>query len=170
MRINSVDPLLQVVRDLGWPISPEVGTPGDTLEEKLNNARTLVIDFPVQSTSKVTKNDITLQDQMDTYFQFQEHYTDHNTSITMTVKDNEWRGAKSLAWSNWDKWMGAAFLAHDGGSYELAPYEEINEMQYRVLLEKFEPFDPELLSKYESVETDTEILDEACEGGVCPIR
>ena len=170
MRISSIDPLVQVIRELDWPISPEVGTPGDSYEERMNNARTLVIDFPVKSTSTDTKNNVSLSDQMDTYFQFQENYTDHNTSITMTVKDDEWDLAKELAWDNWDKWMGASFLAHDGGTYELAPYEEITEEEYNNISENFKDFDSSLLYKYEKVETETELIDEACDSGVCPIR
>jgi adenosylcobalamin-dependent ribonucleoside-triphosphate reductase len=170
MRISSIDPLVQVIQDLDWPISPEVGTPGDNFEEQMNNARTLVIDFPVKSSSTDTKNDVSLADQMDTYFQFQDNYTDHNTSITMTVKENEWDLAKELAWENWDKWMGASFLSHDGGTYELAPYEEITEEEYNNISAGFKEFDPSLLSKYEKVEIETELMDEACESGACPIR
>ena len=170
MRISSIDPLVQVIRELGWPISPEVGTPGTSFEEKINNARTLVIDFPVKSSSGQTKNYVSLSDQMDTYFQFQEHYTDHNTSITMTVRNDEWDLAKELSWKNWDKWMGASFLAHDGGTYELAPYEEITEKEYNIISARFKNFDPSLLYKYETRETETELIDEACESGVCPIR
>lgn len=170
MRISSIDPLVQVIKELGWPISPEVGTPGQNHEERMDNARTLVIDFPVKATVKDTKNNVSLEDQMNTYFQFQENYTDHNTSITMTVKEDEWDLAKDLAWKNWDKWMGASFLAHDGGTYELAPYEEITEDEYNNISASFKEFDPALLYKYEQVEVETEIIDEACESGVCPIR
>ena len=170
MRISSIDPLVQVVRELGWPISPEVGTPGASLEEQMNNARTLVIDFPVKTNSTQTKNDVSLSDQMDTYFQFQENYTNHNTSITMTVKNDEWDLAKELSWKNWDRWMGASFLAHDGGTYELAPYEEITEGEYNNISARFKNFDPSLLYKYETLETDVELIDEACDSGVCPIR
>ena len=170
MRISSIDPLVQVIKELGWPISPEVGTPGQNYEEQMDNARTLVIDFPVKATVQDTKNNVSLEDQMNTYFQFQENYTDHNTSITMTVKEDEWDLAKDLAWKNWDKWMGASFLAHDGGTYELAPYEEITEEEYNNISASFKEFNPALLYKYEQVEVETEIIDEACESGVCPIR
>jgi len=70
----------------------------------------------------------------------------------------------------WDKWMGASFLSHDGGTYELAPYEEITEEEYNNISASFKDFDPSLLYKYEKVEVETELIDEACESGVCPIR
>jgi hypothetical protein len=124
----------------------------------------------VKTTVKDTKNSVSLSDQMDTYFQFQENYTDHNTSITMTVKEDEWASAKELAWNNWDKWMGASFLSHDGGTYELAPYEEITEEEYNNISATFKAFDPSLLYKYEKFEVETELIDEECESGVCPIR
>ena len=35
-----------------------------------------------------------------------------------------------------DEFCGVAFLAHDGGDYKLAPYEEITEEQYNELKSK----------------------------------
>jgi ribonucleoside-triphosphate reductase len=55
IRINSTDPLAKVAKDLGWNVNPEVGTAGETFEEKMQNARTLVIDFPVESGAEELK-------------------------------------------------------------------------------------------------------------------
>jgi adenosylcobalamin-dependent ribonucleoside-triphosphate reductase len=121
IRINSEDALAKAVKDLGWVIHAEVGTKGDTEEERLANARTLVIDFPVKSDAKITKNDLTVRSQFDTYFKFQKHYTEHNSSNTITVKPNEWSEAEDIVWDNWDAFSAVSFLSHDGGTYQLAP-------------------------------------------------
>ena len=170
IRITAEDPLAKVVKELGWPINPEVGTVGNSREEKMKNARTLVIDFPVKTTSTKTKNDLTVKGQFDTYFMFQNAYTQHNSSNTITVKPDEWAECENIIWDKWNSFLAVSFLAHDGGTYELAPYEEITKNEYNEMISQFKPFDSSLLSKYEKFETDFELLDPDCDTGVCPIR
>jgi ribonucleoside-diphosphate reductase alpha chain/ribonucleoside-triphosphate reductase len=161
IRINATDPLVQVVKELGWNMNPEVGSTWE-------NARTLVIDFPISSGSTVTKDDVRVNEQFKTYFAFQESYTEHNSSNTITVKPNEWEKAKNIVWNGWDDFVGVSFLAHDGGTYQLAPYEAITKEQYEEMVSKMKPFDHTLLEKYEGEST----LDgaEDCSTGACPLR
>ena len=161
IRINATDPLVNVVRELGWNISAEVG-------QTMENARTLVIDFPIYSGAIVTKDDVSVKEQFKTYFDFQKAYTEHNSSNTITVKPNEWEDAEEIVWNGWDNFVGVSFLSHDGGTYQLAPYEAITKEQYEEMVSKMKPFDHKLLERYEGEST----LDgaDSCEGGACPIR
>lgn len=170
IRINANDPLAEAAKSLGWTVHAEVGTPGDTEDERLQNARTLVIDFPIKSGATKTKDDVSAAEQFDTYFAFQRNYTEHNSSNTITVRPEEWGEVESIVYDGWDDFVGVSFLAHDGGSYQLAPYEAITEEQYREMKAKMRDFDPEVLLQYET--GDGSDLDGAdgCEGGVCPIR
>lgn len=106
IRINANDPLAKVAMELGWTVNPEVG-------QTWLNARTLVIDFPVASGSKRTKDDIYIDEQFDRYFQFQEHYTSHNSSNTIHVRDHEWDRAEEIVWDRWDDFIGVSFLSYD---------------------------------------------------------
>lgn len=170
IRINSNDALVKVAQELGWQIHAEVGTPGETEEEQIKNARTLVIDFPVASGAKRTNNDISALVQLENYFCFQEYYTDHNSSNTIHVKPDEWQDVSDMIYYNWDDFVGVSFITHDGGTYQLAPYEEITEEEYKRLKTSMKPFDPELLKKYETDGvSDLEGVDD-CESGACPIR
>ncbi|WNF07453.1 ribonucleoside-triphosphate reductase, adenosylcobalamin-dependent [Brevibacillus borstelensis] len=170
IRINAADPLARAVIDLGWPVHPEVGTPGDTYEERMANARTLVIDFPVASGATRTKDDVSAAEQFETYFRFQRYYTEHNSSNTITVRPHEWPEVERIVYENWDDFVGVSFLALDGGTYQLAPYEAITREQYEEMAAKMRPFDPAVLQRYETTgESDLDGMD-ACDSGACPIR
>lgn len=163
IRINVDDPLVKVAFALDWKIQPEVG-------QTWEDARTLVIDFPQKSSARKTRAEQTVKEQFDTYFRFQENYTSHNSSNTITVKDDEWEKAEQIVWDNWDNFIGVTFLPYDGGNYELAPYEECTEEVYDALKERMLPFNVDLLTSIENGETEKDIENMAsCEGNVCPI-
>lgn len=184
IRINACDPLAKTVMELGWSINPEVGTKGDTYEEKMKNARTLVIDFPVYSGSKKTKSDSSVKEQLDTYFSYQKLYTSHNSSNTITVKPDEWKELEQIIYENWDNFVGVSFMQLDGGTYELAPYQECDKKTYEELKNKMKTFDMNILNKFETLSNIKEIVDDSieipdteysnnsteCVNGVCPRR
>lgn len=196
VRINAYDPLAKVVRDIGWSVNPEVGTPGESYDERMKNARTLVIDFPVKSGAKRTKFNIDVKEQLDTYFMYQKYYTDHNSSNTISIREGEWDIAREIIYDKWDDFVGVSFLQLDNHTYDLAPYEACDEKTYEELLAKTTPFTMDMLTKYEQVDYDytvgkaggscvdtedhqaesVEIKMEEhaqnsdCVGGVCPIR
>lgn len=171
IRINSTDPLAQVAKNLGWTVNPEVGTQGDTYEEQLANARTWVIDFPIESGAIETKDDVSAKRQFETYFNFQKYYTEHNSSNTITVRPEEWEESEQIVWDNWDDFVGVSFLQLDGGTYQLAPYEAITKEKYEELKAKMKPFDVSYLHEIEKVETEADLDNmDGCDTGVCPVR
>lgn len=173
IRINSEDPLAKTVLHLkGWNVNPENGTPGSNYEEKMRNARTYVIDFPVYSGTKHPESSIPVKEQLNNYFTFQRDYVEHNASNTIKVADSEWEEARDIVYKNWDDFVGVSFLAKDGGTYQLAPYEAIDKNKYEELKAGMQDFDFSLLQEYETVGDDESSIDgmEGCENGVCPIR
>jgi len=164
VRINAGDPLVKVCEELGYKIVPEVGQTED-------NCTTKVIEFYVQAPEGKTKQNITAIEQLETYKMFMENYVDHNTSITVTVKPDEWDGVVDWVYNNWDIFIGISFLALDGGVYNLMPYESITEEQYNELIKTYptQKITPEMIAKYETNGT-SDIGDSECANGVCPIR
>jgi len=163
VRISASDPLARVCEELDYPIHPEVGHDPEDPE-------TLVIEFPVKAPEGKTKGDVSAIEQLETYKMFMENYVDHNASITVHVRDDEWDDVEEWLWNNWDTVVGITFISHTDSFYDLMPYEEISEEEYNKRVEEMNRFNPTLVSKYESERIEREIEDEACDTGVCPVR
>lgn len=180
VRITATDPLAKVMQSLNYPIYPESGQ-GPTSEEfdkltpfekidVLNKADTWVIEFPMKSPTQQRANGEPAVDQLSRYLQFQKYYTDHNTSITIYVGDDEWDDITRMIYENWDNYIAVSFLPKDTNSYPLMPYEEIDEKEYQERYAKIIQGDIEnLLIQYEELELSDD-LDETCATGICPTR
>jgi hypothetical protein len=164
IRVSSDDALAKMALAVGWNVSPEVGS------DSLETARTWVIDFPVASGADTTKGDVSALDQLREYLAFQNHYTDHNSSNTITVKPDEWPLIEGAISAVWDSFVGVSFLSYDGGTYKLAPYEAIDEKTYEIMRESYTPFDPEVLKAFENTGESALSDDADCSTGVCPVR
>ncbi|MEA1940133.1 MAG: ribonucleoside-triphosphate reductase, adenosylcobalamin-dependent, partial [Candidatus Caldatribacteriota bacterium] len=163
VRINANDPLLKVCEELGYDIKPENG-------QTEENCRTKVITFPCCAPEGKTKNDVSAIEQLENYRSFQKEYTDHNTSITVHVKDDEWKEVEEWLWNNWDDVVAVSFVSLDNSFYAQMPYEAITKKEYEKRAKEMLPFIPSLISKYEKEETEIDIGDESCANGACPIR
>lgn len=163
VRISAADPLCRVCEELGYPVLPEVG-------QDPENPKTKVVEFPVRAPAGKVKADVSAIRQLENYRMFMKHYVDHNCSITVHVRDEEWDEVEQWVWDNWDDIVALSFLSYDDNFYELLPYEEITEEEYESRRENMRPFNPSLLSKYEHGEADLDIGDSECVNGVCPVR
>jgi ribonucleoside-triphosphate reductase len=171
IRINAHDPLAKAVQAMGWNVMPENFTPGDTHEERMANARTLVISFPVASGAKRTKDDISVEEQLETYFDFQKYYAEHNSSNTITIKnDAEWGSAEDIIFEQWDEFTAVSFLKLDGGTYQQTPYEAITKEQYDEMVAAMPAFDDAILAQFENPGEDFDVTDADCATGACPVR
>lgn len=163
IRISSDDPLTKVCEELGYPVFPEVGQDKDTCTIK-------VVEFPVKAPEGRSKADVSAIEQLENYKMFMKYYVEHNCSITVHVRENEWDAVEEWVWENWDDIVALSFLSFDDSFYDLLPFEEITEEEYNARVEKMTPFLPSLISKYEKEEVQYDIGNEGCEGGVCPVR
>jgi ribonucleoside-diphosphate reductase alpha chain/ribonucleoside-triphosphate reductase len=163
IRISSDDPLTKVCEELGYPVLPEVGQDPETCVTK-------VVEFPVKAPGKRFKADVSALEQLETYKMFMSHYVEHNCSITIHVRDNEWDDVEQWVWDNWEDTVALSFLSFEDNFYELLPYEEITQEEYETRAKAMNQFVPSLIAKYEKEEMEYDIGDEGCESGVCPIR
>ena len=163
VRINANDPLVKVCEELGYPVKPEVGQDWDTCKTK-------VVEFPSKAPKGRTKYDVSAIEQLENYMRFMEHYVDHNVSITVHVRADEWEGVEQWMWDNWDDVVAVSFISLDESFYELLPYESITEEEYNSRVKSMKKFIPSLLSKYEVKEEELDTGASECSNGVCPLR
>lgn len=162
VRISANDPLLKVVRELEYPVFPEVGQEEET-------ANTFVVEFPCKAPQGKTKENATADEQVDNYLTMMDNYVDHNVSITVSVRDDEWEGLTKRLYNEWDNVLAMSFMSLDDSFYQLMPYESITEEEYNKRKADMKPFNPNLISKYEEKYEEYD-LGSDCDSGVCPVR
>lgn len=165
VRINAHDPIVKVCEELNYRILPEVG-------QSEENCTTKVIEFPVKAPDGLTKYDIGAIQQLENYKLFMTHYVDHNASITVHVRENEWDAVEQWVWDNWDDIVAVSFLPLEDSFYQLMPYEAIEKEEYEIRLAEIQGkyITPERIAKYETFDETIEIGNEACDTGACPVR
>lgn len=91
----------------------------------------------------------------------------HNVSATISIKDDEWNDVGEWMWENREVYNGLSCLPYDGGSYKQAPFENITEEQYHILMDHIHDID---LSDIVEIDDTTDLKGElACSGGNCEI-
>ena len=162
-RISANDPLFKMMKDVGIPCNPENG-------QTEEDANTWVLEFPVKSPEGcITRKDVTALDQLSHYKNLQHNWCEHNASMTVYVRDDEWFEVGNWVYKNWDIINGVSFLPYDGGHYKLAPYEEIDVHSYERLIKDLPRIVYSELAKYESEDNTQGKQELACSGDKCDI-
>jgi len=162
-RISANDPLFTMMKEVGVPCNPEIG-------QNEKNANTWVLEFPVKSPDGcITRKDVTALDQLKHYKNLQHNWCEHNASMTVYVRDDEWFEVGNWVYQNWEIINGVSFLPYDGGHYKLAPYEEIDVHSYERLIKDLPVIDYNKLSKYEFEDNTQGKQEIACSGDKCDI-
>lgn len=163
VRISATDSLFKMLRDQGVPHKPEVG-------QTYSDATTYVFEFPVKAPKgSIHTSDISALDHLEHWKKLKLNYSEHNPSVTISVADEEWIEVANWVYENWEIIGGLSFLPKNNHVYELAPYEEIDEKHYELLLQKFKNMDFAQIVSYEKYD-ETEVKKElACAGGACEL-
>ena len=160
VRADKKDPLAKLMREQGFPVEDCVSKPDSTD----------VFSFPVAGPNHaVMRNDRTAIEQLEHYLMFQTHWTEHNVSITVYVKDHEWLGVGDWVYRHFDSIAGVSFLPHSEHTYRQAPYTECNKADYDDLLSRMPEFNWAALAHLEKDDATVNTRELACSAGVCEI-
>jgi len=161
VRGDNKDPLTSFLKDAGVPNEPDVMKPDDTT----------VFYFPIKAPKNaVLTKDLSAIDHLEMWKTYRNHWTEHNPSVTINVREDEWLRVGSWVYDNFDSVGGVSFLPSSEHSYKQAPYQEITKEEYeKTLKEMPTTIDWSTLNLYETVDTTTGSQELSCTAGSCEI-
>jgi len=162
VRADKKDPLAQLMRDQGVPH-----------EDDVINPENLVFSFPVKAPEKaIVQSEVSALSQLEMWQIYQDHWCEHKPSVTISVKEKEWLQVAAWVYEHFNAVSGISFLPYAGHSYRQAPYQEIDEKEYKELLKKMpESMDWTKLAEYEKEDQSAGSKTMACSGenGACEL-
>jgi len=161
VRGDNKDPLTQFLVSQGIPAEPDVMKPDSTT----------VFSFPMKSPKNaVTRTGMTAIEQLDLWLTYQRHWCEHKPSVTISVKENEWMDVGAWVYEHFDEVSGISFLPFSEHTYQQAPYQDIDEAQYKDWVKKMpNKVDWSKLQDFEKEDTTSGGRELACTAGVCEV-
>lgn len=162
VRGSNNDPLTTFLKDSGIPSEPCVMRPNDTT----------VLYFPTEAPKgAVTRKDLTALEHLEIWRVYRNHWTEHNPSVTISVKDEEWIDVAAWLYKNWEDAAGISFLPQTDHVYKQAPYQDVTQEEYEAWMERMpDEIHWSLLSHYEVEDTTTGSQTLACSAdGGCEV-
>lgn len=159
VRADKKDPLALFLRQQGVPVEDDVTKPGATD----------VFTFPVKSPDHaLLRHQLTALEQLDHYLVFKKHWCEHNPSITVYVREEEWMEVGAWVKKNFNEIGGVSFLPYSDHIYRQAPYQEITKEEYEKALETMPAID--WASFVEGSDYTTASQELSCVGGACEVN
>ncbi len=161
---DNKDPITQFMVDSGIPHEPHAAKPQDMT----------VFSFPIAlGKATRTRDEVTAIEHLELVKCYNQHWSEHAVSCTISVKENEWPAVGGWVYDNFDLVAGLSFLPHFEGdsSYTQMPYETISADKYKELLAAMpKALDWSDLRLYENgVDSVTGTREFACVGNSCEI-
>lgn len=159
VRADVKDPLALFLKDVGVPNEPDLFNPSN-----------VVFSFPIKAPEGcITRNTRTAIEALEHYLVYQQYWCEHNPSITVYVKNDEWMEVGAWVYKNLDKLGGVSFLPHSDHIYPQAPYQDITQQQYNEAVAEFPEIDWAQFDKYEVDDTTIKSHELSCAGNFCEL-
>lgn len=161
VRADNKDPMTEFMKDMGIPHEPDINKPHATT----------VFSFPIAAPpGAITRDELTAIQHLEIWKVYKQHWTEHNPSITVNVREHEWIEVADWVYKNWDIVSGISFLPFDDHVYPQAPYQAIDKNVYDNLVARMpKHIDWSLLSAYELEDNTSGAQELACVSGQCEL-
>jgi len=160
VRNDQKDPVSDLMKACGVPWEPDVTKPNDVD----------VFYFPLESPSdSMMRGQLTAIQQLELQRTYKLHWTEHNPSCTIYVKESEWLEVFAWLYKNWNDIGGVSFMPHVDHVYQQVPFTKITELEYLEKKAAFPIIDWNRLSEFEKEDNTTATRELACAAGQCEI-
>lgn len=160
VRADRKDPLCQLMIDKGFPQEPCVTKPDSVT----------VFSFPMRAIGSVTRKDVSAIEHLELWLMYQQYWTEHKPSITVSVRENEWLEVGAWVYKNFDEISGISFLPFSDHTYRQAPFQDCTQEEYEALVSRIPVnVDWSELQNYEKTDNTTSSQEFACGGGGCEL-
>ena len=125
VRGDNKDPLTRLMIDEGVPHEPDLTKPDDTT----------VFNFPVKAPEgAVSRGSVSAIQHLELYRIYRTYWTEHDVSVTINVREEEWPEVGAWVYNNFDDVGGVSYLPASDHTYQQAPYQEVTEQEYESAL------------------------------------
>ena len=161
VRGDNKDPLTEFMKSQGIPNEPDVMKP----------EHTTVFSFPMKTAKDaVFRTSMSAIEQLEMWKTYAVHWCEHKPSVTISVKEQEWVNVGNWCWDNFDYLSGVSFLPFSDHTYKQAPYQDIDEEQYKKLHSEMpKNIDWGKLQDFEKEDNTKGSQELACTAGVCEL-
>ena len=161
VRGDNKDPLTEFMKSHGIPNEPDVMKP----------EHTTVFSFPMKTAKDaVFRTSMSAIEQLEMWKTYAVHWCEHKPSVTISVKEQEWVNVGNWCWDNFDYLSGVSFLPFSDHTYKQAPYQDIDEEQYKKLHSEMpRNIDWGKLQEFEKEDNTKGTQELACTAGVCEL-
>jgi ribonucleoside-triphosphate reductase (thioredoxin) len=154
------DPLTALMVEAGVPCEPDVMKPETQV----------VFSFPVSAPKDaVTRDEVSALEHLELWRIFRTFWTDHNPSVTVNVKDDEWVAVGAWVYSHWEDVGGISFLPFSDHVYAQAPYQPVSADEVNALAKSMPKVRWADLAFYEQDDRTSGSQELACSAGECEV-
>ena len=157
VRADIKDPLAIFLKEKGVPVEVDV-----------MNESNLVFSFPQKAPEgSVLRKQWSAVEQLEHYLKFKQFWCEHNPSITVYVREEEWMEVGAWVYKNFDDVGGVSFLPFNDHSYQQAPYQDCTKEVYEAAKASFPEISWEEFNAFEEDDSTINHHELACVNGAC---
>jgi len=165
IRVDKTNPIVKGL--VGYPY----------VEQDLMSPNNVIVSVPVNMKGAITRNKETSIQLMERAAYVYDNWVvpghiegpdTHNVSLTVSYKESEWEDIKKWMIDNKERYSGISLLPYSEHTYRQAPFEEITEDVYNLLMKGI-TYVPDFSTIDFSNTIDERIGEAACAGGACEI-
>jgi len=162
VRANKTESIAKFMIKEGFPHELDITNP----------EQTYIFYFPIKfdgdHSTSIFRGEMTAIEQLEFWKVYKDNWTEHNPSVTIYVKENEWIEVAAWVYKHFDDICGVSFLPYTEHIYKQAPFSECTEEEYKSWMKKMpKDVDWTKLSEFEEEDLTTSAQEFACSGGSC---